>query len=109
MFTEGFTWYYIFCSFFSFLMNRVIGRGIQMGMYAQLVMQPIAILCDAACLVFLILGFWFMPAWWYPLALFGLSWLASLLPIPDIIGALIGIIAAPIFGVLMYLDLFGVI
>lgn len=60
-------------------------------------------------IVFLVLGFWFMPKWWCPLAIWGLSILVAFIPIPDRIGALIGIVASPVFIVLAYLSLFGLI
>lgn len=63
----------------------------------------------AAEIVFLILGFFFMPHWWYPLAIWGLAALVNAIPLFDIIWSIIGWVAIPVCGVLMYLDMFGVI
>lgn len=59
--------------------------------------------------IFLILGFFFMPHWWYPLVLFGLGTLVNAIPILDIIWVIIGWVAMPVCAVLMYLDMFGII
>ena len=65
--------------------------------------------CTISLVVFLILGFWFMPRWWYPIAFVGVSVVAALIPIPDRIGAIISLVAAPVLCVLSYLSMFNVI
>lgn len=60
-------------------------------------------------IIFLILGFFFMPHWWYPLALYGIVMLVNAIPILDVLWSVVGWVAIPVCGVVMYLNLFEVI
>ena len=108
MFTLPYFYYFLIVVFFTFTMYRAISRG-QLTPLVASICNIIFPLCSLAYVVFLVLGFWFMPKWWYPFAFYGLSFLSSFIPIPDNIASIIGIIAAPIFTVLMYLSLFQII
>lgn len=109
MFTEGYFWYCIAAYFFAFIMDRVASRDVMLPDSAAGIMKIVSLASTVARYIFLILGFWAMPHWWYPLAIWGCSFLVALIPIGDKIAAYIGIIAAPVFTVLMYLDLYNVI
>ena len=108
MFSEPYLYYFLIVSFLAHLQLRMLKSPVlpPAGLY---LFTWIGGLGTLARIVFLILGFWFMPAWWYPLAMFGLGLATSIIPIPDRVGALLGVVAVPIFSVLMYLDLFAVI
>ena len=108
MFHEPHFYYYLIVSFCTFLQLRMLKSPTlpPAGFY---LFTWIGGLGTLAKIVFLILGFWFMPAWWHPLAMFGLGLATSVIPIPDKVGAILGVVAVPLFSVLMYLDLFGVI
>ena len=109
MFESAYLYYYLLAAFFAFIMLRAsIRLNLSYCVYA--LYTWIGGVCSLACFAFLVLGFWFMPHWWYPLAIGGLSMIVSaFMPIPTSIGASIGIVAGPLFCVLMYLDLFNVI
>lgn len=117
MFTEPYLYYYLIASFFIFLQQRMI--KINNDNYQEIIAPSSAATITFTCalgvvakLVFLVLGFWFMPAWWYPLAFFGLSIAVTALlsfMVNEKIAAAIGVIAVPVFSMLMYLDLFGII
>lgn len=112
MFTEPYLYYYLVATFFAFLQQRVLRANSELEILSPATATIMVITCGLgliSCLVFLILGFWFMPEWWYPLAFFGLKLATAWLPIPDGLGAKLGIVLVPVFSVLMYLDLFGVI
>jgi hypothetical protein len=108
MFSEPYLYYFLIVSFMAHLQLRMLKSPVlpPAGLY---LFTWISGLGTLARIVFLILGFWFMPAWWYPLAMFGLGLATSIIPIPDRVGALLGVVAVPLFSVLMYLDLFAVI
>lgn len=113
MFSEPYLYYYLVATFFAFLQQRALRAYDKFEFYASDTMRAImSVTCLFglfSCLVFLILGFWFMPKWWYPLAFIGLKIATAWLPIPDGLGAKLGIVLVPVFSVLMYLDLFGVV
>ena len=73
------------------------------------VYQVISVLCGLSMFAFFIIGFWKMGEWWYPLAMLGCSLLSALIPIPVSVGAVVGLAGGPVFAVLMYLDMFGII
>ena len=67
-------------------------------------------ICALASIVFIIIGFWYMPEWWYPLVFLGISVFATtFIPMSDNMGCILGVIFAPVACVLMYLSLFGII
>jgi hypothetical protein len=108
MFKEPYLYFYLIASFFSFLQLRVSQRDTTLPYITMNILQIIGSLGSLATTVFLAIGFWFMPQWWYPIAFLGLSLLTStIIPIPDKIGAIIGIILTPTFSVLMFLYLFA--
>ena len=104
MFEQSYFWYYIGTFFFTFMMQRCSMRGTG-GSLTLPIYNILWTLCAIAILVFLIIGFWKMPHWSWPLKFFGLSILTAFIPIPDRIGALIGVVA-PVFCVLMFVNLF---
>ena len=131
MFSLPYLYYYLAASFFSFMLRRSAtrseGSGQKSGSALDYLVSTyrsqesfvyrnseflkfLGSVCAIASLFFLILGFWYMPEWWYPLVFFGISILATtFIPMSDNAGGILGMILAPIACVLMYLSLFGVI
>lgn len=113
MFLQPYLYYYLVATFFVFLQQRALKAYETFDFYATPTLKALIVLTSIigsiSCLVFLILGFWFMPKWWYPLAFIGLKLATAWLPIPDELGAKLGVALVPAFSVLMYLDLFGII
>ena len=111
MFKVPYFYYFIVAWFLITCLQRVVGRGrVDVGAIMQKSFPKVILaICTIALVVFLILGFWFMPKWWYPLAFIGCSIVAAFIPLPDKVGALIALVAAPVLTVLAYLSLFGVI
>ncbi|MDE6493103.1 MAG: hypothetical protein K2O66_03725 [Bacteroidales bacterium] len=101
MFEQPYFWYYIGACFFTFMLQRNYIRNNEKPSF---VINLIAFACYIAILAFLINGFWHMNYWYQPLYMIGLSLLVALIPIPDNIGAITGLVAAPIFCILMFLD-----
>lgn len=100
----------MFAHFFAFIMARYSQRnGERMHPNMLFIMRAISNTGMAACTVFLIIGFWKMPAWWCPIVAFLLCSLTAFIPIPDKYCAIAGMALCPIFCVLMYLSLFGVL
>ena len=132
MFSLPYLYYYLIASFFSFMLRRsamnsnssVVKNGSSVDFILSSYQSPserfvcnnsgllkfLGSVCALASIIFLILGFWYMPEWWYPLVFIGLSLLATtFIPISDNTAGVFGAILAPIACVLMYLSLFGVI
>lgn len=108
MFALPYVWYFMFANFFSFIMLRFSKRNeAVMSPALSMIIMIIGNLLTIAGFVFLIIGFWKMPHWWYPLVLLGLGMATSIIPIPDKIAAIIGIVAGPILTILMYINLFS--
>lgn len=103
MLSLSYFWTYIFASLFSFILLRVYKgfNGSSQALKTYLCLM--GALTQVALLVFLIIGFWYMPEWWYPLVFFGCAFILKMIPIPDYILMLIGIIAAPVLTVLSYI------
>lgn len=109
MFTLPYLYYYLLASFFTFMLERAYRNGTLRGELTPYYLPALFSVCHIAEIVFLILGFWFMPHWWYPLVFLALSFLTNFIPIPDKTAAIIGHVLAPLFVVLMYLNLFGIL
>ena len=105
MFEQSYFWYYIGAFFFTFMMQRSYTRGTG-GTATYPLYGLLYPICGIALIVFLVIGFWKMPHWSWPLKFLGLSILTAFIPVPDRIGALIGMVAAPVFCVLMFVNLF---
>lgn len=111
MFKLPYLYYYCFAWLLIVCLQRVAGRGrsdvgrVMNTPFAQIVLA----ICTTALISFFVLGFWFMPKWWYPLAFAGCSLIVSSFPIPDKVGAALALVAAPILIVLAYLSMFNVI
>lgn len=106
MFKLPYFYYYIVAWLLIVSLQRMQTRqGKMKGAFPSAVLAS----CTVALVVFLILGFWFMPHWWYPLAFFGMSAVTGFVPIPDKIGSWLAVFLAPPLCVLSYLSLFGVI
>ena len=108
MFTLPYFYFFLATVFFTFTMQRAIQHG-QLSEKLSAICSIVYPACTLAYVVFLILGFWYMPHWWYPLAFYVISFLTSFIPIPDKIAATLGVVIAPICTVLMYLSLFQII
>ena len=106
MFKEPYLYYYLIASLLSFLQLRVSRRDVNLPEITRIIFIWVGGTCKLSCYVFLVLGFWFMPEWWYPLAFMGLNLAAAALPIPDKLGAFAGVILAPVFSILAYISLF---
>jgi len=128
MFSLPYLYYYTVASFFSFMLRRsamrsenntsggvdsIIASYNHSGGFVENnsgFLKFLGSICALACVVFLVLGFWYMPEWWYPLVFIGISLLVTtFLPMSDNTGGVLGMILSPIACVLMYLSLFGVI
>lgn len=117
MFSEPYLYYYLVASFFTFMQQRML--KINNDNYGEIIAPSSAATITFTCalggvakFVFFVLGFWFMPAWWYPLAFFGLSIATTALisfMFNEKIASAIGVVAVPVFSILMYLDLFEII
>lgn len=111
MFKLPYFYYYLAAWLLLICLQRVVGSDradvgtIMKGTFTQTVF----VLCTISLIVFLILGFWYMPEWWYPLAFFGMSLVVAVVPLPDKIGAILALVGAPVLCVLAYLSLFGVL
>ena len=116
MFHLNYFWFFIISQFFCEPL-RQYSRSDMVGSnptfkYLTMIVAPLVM---TANFVFLILGFWFMPHWYYPLIFFALDMcligIHALLnnQVVQLIIMFIGLIAAPLFSVLSYLGLFGVI
>ena len=100
MFRLAYFYYYMVAWLLLVCLTRVQKRkGEMKGVWPSIV----AVLCTMSLVVFLVLGFWFMPKWWYPLVFFGLSILTGFVPIPDKAGAWLAVFAAPVLCVMAYL------
>lgn len=106
MFSQIYFWTFIFASLFSFILRRVYVRFNGSSAAVKEITGLIGNVTYYANIIFLILGFWFMPKWWYPIALYLFSFLTTIIPIPDRILAIIGLVAAPILTILSYYFLF---
>lgn len=109
MFSHAYLYYFLLASFFSYIMLRGADTFKGTSQIIPLIYQVIGGVCGFATIPFLILGFWFMPHWWYPIVFFLLEFVAAAIPLPATIASMIGIVAAPAFTVLMYLSLFGIL
>lgn len=109
MFSCLYFWFYIIVQFCVFCQQRCVNRMPTLPPITQFLFHLLSILGSISYYAFLILGFWYMPHWWYPLVMIGCGMISSLIPIPDLIAAFVGIIAIPVCSVLMYLDLFCII
>lgn len=109
-------WYFLISQFFceplrQYAKSDLVGSNPTFKSLTMIV----APLVMTANIVFLILGFWFMPHWYYPLIFFAIDLLTIGLHVlfqnqnVKLIILLIGIIAAPLFSVFAYLGLFGVV
>lgn len=107
-FSEPYLYYFLIVSFCAHMQLRML-KSPTLPPGGFYLFTWIGGLGTLARIVFLILGFWFMPDWWHPITLFLMGLATSIIPIPDKIGAILGVVAVPLFSVLMYLDLFGVI
>ena len=118
MFSLNYFWFFVVAQLF-FEPLRVYAKGPLVGsnpLFKQLSMI-VAGLLSAANIVFLILGFWFMPHWYYPLIFGGVSliivslcaWISAYTHYTMLIMAMLGLILSPIFFVLAYLGMFDVI
>ena len=132
MFSLPYLYYYLVASFFSFMLQRSAmrsnGSASQSSSALDYLVSSyqspserfvsrnrgflkfVGSICALASIVFIIIGFWYMPEWWYPLVFLGISILAStFIPMSDNMGCILGVIFAPVACVLMYLSLFGII
>lgn len=109
MFSHAYLYYYLLATFFAFVMLRASKSFNGSSAVLPVLYTMIGGACNLACFVFLVLGFWFMPHWWYPIVFVLLGIATALIPIPDAIASLIGIVVAPVFSVLMYLSMFGIL
>lgn len=105
--------------FWCFLIHSVCMTAFKNGSKALNMQHPNSILTfvtntyvilgTISSILFIVLGFFYMPAWWYPLALIGFSILLNITPFLDLLGSILGWVLIPICGILMYLDMFGLI
>ena len=110
MFSYHYFWFFIIVQFCVFCQQRCVNRMPTLPPIIQSLFYLLSILGSISYYVFLILGFWYMPHWWYPLAMICCGTIiSSLIPVPDFIAAFVGIIAIPVCSILMYLDLFYII
>ena len=115
MLSLNYFWFIIIASFFGEFIRQYAGSNKcgtnPLFKSLTLIVSP---LCMLANFVFYVLGFWFMPHWWYPLIFMGINWLllfvqAMLSEEISIVLTILGLAVAPTFTVLSYLGLFGVI
>lgn len=107
MFTLNYFWFFVVATYF---MSAATLYGNRSG---NTLTSIVGIVSFPALLVFLIFGFWKMPSWWMPLVMFAIGMFIVAIPsrpgtLYDL-SAFIGIVGAPVFTVLAYLGLFGVI
>lgn len=116
MFSLNYFWFFLLSQFFCeplrrFASSNEIGANPAFRYIAAIV----APLVMTANVVFLILGFWFMPHWYYPLIFIAIDLLLISVhalmshDVAKFIIMLLGVVAAPLFCVLAYLGLFSVI
>ena len=106
MFTQPYLYYYLAASFLTFCLQRSQQKyGMYNGTYPTVVQG----VCTIALFVFIVLGFFFMPHWWYPLVFLAMAVAVGMIPIPSKLLAPIAIVAAPILCGLAYFSLFGII
>ena len=115
MLSLNYFWFFVIAFTFSSALTRY-GASSMVGSnpLLKILSQIIGPLCDTVLSVFLILGFWYMPHWWIPLVFFGVgiitqSFLGLIGDIGNLIVLVLGTIGAPLFTVLAYLGMFGVI
>ena len=106
MFTQPYLYYYLTASFLTFCLQRTQQKY---GMYNGPLPTMVQGVCTIALFVFIILGFWFMPHWWWPLVFLALTVATSNIPIPSRVLAPVAIGAAPVLCGLAYFSLFGLI
>lgn len=111
MFKLLYFWLFVAAFFLNVCLRRtvVLYRHDAKSIFSKLYSQLLLLLGTVALIVFVVLGFWFMPHWWYaPLfLLFGI--ISTFIPISDEVGAYLALVIEPMFIVLMYLSLFNVI
>ncbi len=106
MFSQPYLYYYLAASFLTFCLQRTQQKhGMYNGTYPTVVQGA----CTIALLVFIVLGFFFMPNWWWPLVFLALAVAVGMIPIPSRILAPVAVVAAPALCVLAYLSMFGLI
>jgi hypothetical protein len=106
MFSQPYLYYYLAAILLTFGLQRTQQKyGMYNGFYPTIVQG----VCTIALLVFIVLGFFFMPHWWYPLVFLAMAVAVSMIPIPSRILAPIAIVAAPVLCGLAYFSLFGVL
>ncbi len=67
MFSLNYFWTYIFAQFFSFMLRRTYTRFKGRSASYHALIGFLGILTALTNAIYLILGFWFMPEWWYPI------------------------------------------
>lgn len=109
--SQPYVWYFFTVHFFSFFSARM-GASLRGSLViVQQLLQIISSLGYAAAYIFLIIGFFKCESWWYPLVMGGISFIAQMLVPPirilELILGMLGLIAIPVFGILMYVNLFS--
>ena len=107
IFSIPYFWTYIFGSLFSFSLLRGAKNFNGSNQFFLFYLNLMGMITSVALYVFLIIGFWKMPAWWYPIVLFIMGIITKWIPIPDFILMIIGLIAAPALTILTYIYLFS--
>lgn len=115
MFTLNYFWFFIVAAIFmSAVVQYAASNQIGLNPVPKYLATIIGPTCFSALIVFLIIGFWKMPHWWMPLVMLLIGSFVVALPrstnhaITFVI-TFLGLLLAPLFTVLAYLGLFGII
>ena len=116
---QNYFWFFVVAQFF-FEPLRVYANGPLVGSnptFKQLSIIVAGVINKIINPVFLILGFWCMSHWWYPLIFIAVSFcIAGIISCISAIFedsmnvlAMLGLVLSPIFFILAYLGMFGVL
>jgi hypothetical protein len=109
----GLFWFFILAELFTFFMQRTTRDWRGANQVVPEIMSLVWMLCGIALLVLIVFIFIKVKPWWYGLVMLAAQFiLSTCLPVGktgEIIIAMIGIIAAPLFVILSFLKVFAVI
>ena len=113
LFSMGLFWFFVLADLFVFFMQRTTRDWRGLNQVVPEIMTLVWTLCATALLVLTVFVFIMIKPWWYGLVMIASGFiLPSLIPpikTVEIVIAMIGIVAAPLFVVLSFLKVFAVI
>lgn len=110
LFVQPYFWYYIAVSICSFFGQKAVQNFSGKMITFRDIMGIVSIIGMIAKYIFLVIGFFVCPTWWYPLVMFAIAIVPTFIIPPvksvELVVGAIGIVVIPILGTLMFVDLF---